>query len=241
MPVCICSVSVKAITILLVSGQGLLREGLLTLIRSQRDFHMAGVETTGLDALRVAAERHPGIVLIDADLPPSALDHLLRSLPTAAPEGKVILLTRGLDSAEAIRAVQLGVRGLVNTSAPPALVFKCIRTVMAGEYWIGRGLVSALARTVANGTGANGVAVPTYDLTPRQREILALVAGGCTNKDAAQQLKLSVETVKHHITSIFDKVGVSSRLELAIFAVAHGLIEASPAGAVITEPRRKAL
>ena len=80
--------------------------------------------------------------------------------------------------------------------------------------------------------------MPTYDLTPRQREILALVAGGCTNKDAAQQLKLSVETLKHHITNIFDKVGVSSRLELAIFAVAHGLIEASPAGAPVTEPRK---
>ena len=228
----------KIITILLVSGQGLLREGLLTLMRSQRDFNMAGVEATGLDALRVAAERRPGIVLIDADLPPSALDHLLQSLPTAAPEARVILLSRGLDSAEAIRAVQLGVRGMLSTSASPALVFRCIRTVMAGEYWIGRGLVSALARTVANGPGANGAAVPAYDLTPRQREILALVAGGCTNKDAAQQLKLSVETVKHHITSIFDKVGVSSRLELAIFAVAHGLIEASPVGGPITKPGR---
>ncbi len=98
-----------------------------------------------------------------------------------------------------------------------------------------------LARTVANGTGANSVAAPKYDLTPREREIFALVAGGCSNKDAAQQLKLSVETIKHHITSIFDKIGVSSRLELALFAAAHGLIETSPAGPLDTESARQAL
>ena len=203
---------------------------------------MAGVETTGLDALRVAAERRPRIVLIDAALAPSALDHLLRSLPTVAPESRVILLSRSLDSTEAMRAVQLGVRGLVNTAASSALVFKCIRKVTAGEYWIGRDLVSALARTLANGGGteANSVAAPKYDLTPREREVFALVVGGCTNKDAAQQLELSVETVKHHITSIFDKIGVSSRLELALFAAAHGLIETSP-GAPDSEPASQAL
>ena len=67
------------------------------------------------------------------------------------------------------------------------------------------------------------------------------MASGCTNKDAAQRLELSVETVKHHLTSIFDKVGVSSRLELALFAAAHGFIEASPGGAPDTEPARQAL
>lgn len=231
----------KVITILLVCGQGLLKEGLLTLIRSQRDFQLAGVETTGLEALRVAAERRPRIALIDADLPPKALDHLLRSLPTAAPESRVILLSRGLDSAEAIRAIQLGVRGVVNTSASAAVVFKSIRTVMAGEYWISRDLVSALARAVANGTEANSAAAPKYDLTPREREIFALVVSGCSNKDAAQRLELSVETVKHHLTSVFDKVGVSSRLELALFAAAHGLIEASPGGEPDTQPASQAL
>ncbi len=94
---------------------------------------MAGVETTGLDALRVAAERLPRIVLIDGALAPSALDHLLRSLPTVAPESRVILLSRRLDSTEAMRAVQLGVRGLVNTASSSALVFKSIRAVVAGE------------------------------------------------------------------------------------------------------------
>ena len=233
--------SVKVITILFVSAQGLLKEGLLTLLRSQRDFHIAGVESTGLDAARVAARLQPHVVLIDADLPRNAQDHLLRSLPAASPGSRAMLLFRGLDPTEAVRAIQTGVRGLVNTSASSAQVFKSIRTVMAGEYWVSRGLVSALARTVANGTAPNGAVAPSFDLTPREREVLALVAGGGTNKDAAQQLELSVETVKHHLTSIFDKTGVSTRLELAMFALAHGLIEASPVGESNTEPRRQAL
>ena len=84
--------------------------------------------------------------------------------------------------------------------------------------------------SACDGTEANSAAVPKYDLTPREREIFALVVSGCSNKDAAQRLELSVETVKHRLTSVFDKVGVSSRLELALFAAAHGLLEASPGG-----------
>ena len=140
-----------------------------------------------------------------------------------------------------MRAIQLGVRGVVNTSASAAVVFKSIRTVMAGEYWISRDLVSALARTVADGTEANSAAVPKDDLPPREREIFALVVSGCSNKNAAQRLELSVETVKHHLTSLFGKVGVSSRLELALFAAAHGLLEASPGGEPDTEPVSQAL
>ncbi len=214
----------KIITILLVSGHGLLRDGLMVLMQREDDLQVVGVESIGLDALRVAAASRPQIVLVDSTLSPIGLDHLLRSLPTAAPESRVILLSSGLESAEAARIIQLGVRGMVDTAASSAVVFKCIRTVMAGEYWFGRELFSELARIVVDGSGANTVSAPKYNLSPREYEVLGLVASGGTNKGVAGQLNLSIVTVKHHVTSIFDKVGVSSRTELAIFAMNNGLI-----------------
>ena len=218
--------SVKTITVLFVSGQGLLRDAFHTLIRSEPDFQIVGVESTGIDAVHLAAQRRPDIVLIDADLPKEALDYLIRSLPAAAPRSRAILLFHKLDHVQAVRAVRLGVRGLVNRSASSPVVFKSIRKVMAGEYWITRDLVSELAKALAD-DGAGGNGSQPFNLTPREREVLALVASGYTNKDTAERLGLSVETVKHHLTSIFDKTGVSSRLELATFAVAHGLTDAS--------------
>jgi DNA-binding NarL/FixJ family response regulator len=106
------------------------------------------------------------------------------------------------------------------------LLFKSIRSVMAGQYWVGRETVSDLVQALREPEGA-GPPGPrqTFDLTARELEILAEVVGGHTNKEIAQKFSLSEDTVKHHLSNIFDKVGASNRVELTLFAVHHRLLD----------------
>jgi two-component system nitrate/nitrite response regulator NarL len=103
------------------------------------------------------------------------------------------------------------------------LLLKCVRAVVAGEYWIGRDSVSDLVRYLQ--AGDERERATSFGLTPRERQVVRAVAAGSTNKDIAAELRISEDTVKHHLTNIFDKVGVSTRLELALFATARGLHE----------------
>jgi two-component system, NarL family, nitrate/nitrite response regulator NarL len=122
-----------------------------------------------------------------------------------------------------LAALEQGARGIILKQVVAELLFKCIRTVMAGEYWVGReavaSVVAALRRT----------RVPTqpllFGLTPRQLTILQEVAEGATNRDIATLMHTREDTVKHHLSSIYDKCGVSNRVELAMFAVNHGLLK----------------
>jgi two-component system, NarL family, nitrate/nitrite response regulator NarL len=117
-----------------------------------------------------------------------------------------------------VEAVQLGARGLVLKEATSELLFKAIRSVMAGEYWVDRGRVSELAEALYTSVRepVTAPAQNSFRMTPRERQIVAAVLSGYSNRDIAQKLSISGQTVKNHLTQIYDKVGVSSRLELAL-------------------------
>jgi DNA-binding NarL/FixJ family response regulator len=137
----------------------------------------------------------------------------------------VILLTAAAEKEQIVEALQLGARGVVLKDSATQILLKSIRAVMNGEYWVGRESVSNLVqylRTLVTPPSA----FPQrnkYRLTPRELEIIAAVVAGFANKEIAQYFKISEDTVKHHLSNIFDKVGVSSRLELALFAVNQSL------------------
>jgi DNA-binding NarL/FixJ family response regulator len=139
---------------------------------------------------------------------------------------RTILLAATVEKAQILRALQLGARGVVQKESATQLLFKCIRSVMAGQFWVGRESVTDLVQYLQSlaASGGGGPAAD-YDLTPREQEILMAIVAGYTNKDIAQKLSISVETVKHHLTNIFDKLGVSNRLELALFAIERKLIK----------------
>jgi DNA-binding NarL/FixJ family response regulator len=124
-------------------------------------------------------------------------------------------------------ALQLGARGVVMKDAATEVLFKSIRCVMDGQYWVGREGVVNLVQTLRKMMAANNeqASKKTFGLTKREFEIIGAIVGGYANKDIAREFKISEDTVKHHLTNIFDKVGVSSRLELALFAVNHKLVE----------------
>ncbi|HZD33165.1 MAG TPA: response regulator transcription factor, partial [Candidatus Angelobacter sp.] len=131
---------------------------------------------------------------------------------------KIIVLTAAIERIQIVQALQLGARGVVMKEAATQLLMKAIRTVMAGEYWIGREAVGDIVEFMR--LNASGDRPPkNFGLTKREMDILTTIVAGLSNKEIARKFALSEDTVKHHLTNIFDKVGVSSRLELALFAI----------------------
>ncbi len=190
------------------------------MLGSQPDFEAIGDASSGSDALRLAHRLLPDVLLLNIEMPDVGGTEVVRELAQAGV--KTVILTGDLPTERALVALRHGVRGVLRKDAPPALLLKCVRCVANGELWIGRKVVSDLVRAMAALDGSGAPARP-FNLTSRESEVLALIVAGNSNKDIAQEFNLSVDTVKHHLTNIFDKTGVSSRLELAMFAVHHGL------------------
>jgi len=147
---------------------------------------------------------------------------------SAAGDGKntrIIVLTAAIERIQIVQALQLGARGVVMKEAATQLLMKAIRTVMAGEYWIGREAVGDIVEFMRlNASGDRPQ--KNFGLTKREMDILTTIVAGLSNKEIARKFSLSEDTVKHHLTNIFDKVGVGSRLELALFAINNRLTDA---------------
>jgi DNA-binding NarL/FixJ family response regulator len=133
------------------------------------------------------------------------------------------VLTAHLERSEVIEALMLGAQGVVPKQSASQLLFRAIRAVMKGEFWISRDLISDLVSAVR--VPAGNPNSKTHELTRRELEVIAAVVGGRVNKDIAQSFNISEYTVKHHLTRIFDKLGVTNRVELAMYAVNHDLVK----------------
>ena len=135
-------------------------------------------------------------------------------------------MTAAVENRQMAEALQIGARGVVMKEAATQILLKAIRAVMSGQYWVGREPVADLAQYLkAHAAGQQNAKAKSYGLTRREIEILSTIVSGLSNKEIAQKFSLSEDTVKHHLTNIFDKLGVSSRLELALFAINNRLIE----------------
>ena len=181
------------------------------------------------DALSLAASEHPEIILLDLDLGGDSGMALIADLIAAAGESRIIILT-GLRDPEAHRqAVLLGAMGIVKKEKAAEVLIAAIERVHAGEAWLDPSLMAGVLTEMTR-SGKGRKADPEKDkiaaLTNREREVIALVGEGIKSKEIAGRLFISETTVRHHLTSIFDKLGVADRVELLIYAYRHGL--ASP-------------
>ena len=200
------------------------REGSRRLLEAEPDLQVIGEGSNGADVVHRVLELKPDILLLDLAMPPrnelrvsprGGLD-ALRDLNAAMPKTKTILFAAEIEAREIVEAVQLGARGVLLKSAATQLLIESIREVTAGGYWAGthsiQNLVPYLQRQILEADRRK------FGLTPREIEIVSVVAAGLSTKEIAQTLKIANDTVKRHISNIFDKLGVSSRLELALFA-----------------------
>lgn len=211
--------------ILIADDHPIFRDGLRRLLESEGEFKVIGEACDGVEAVTMARQLIPEVMLLDLAMPRRQGLDTLRELSSDARSVRVILLTAAAEKEQIVEALQLGARGVVLKDSATQILLKSIRAVMNGEYWVGRESVSNLVqylRTLVTPPSA----FPQrnkYRLTPRELEIIAAVVAGFANKEIAQYFKISEDTVKHHLSNIFDKVGVSSRLELALFAVNQSL------------------
>jgi len=180
-----------------------------------------------MEAVALTRQLTPDILLLDLSMPKHSGLETLRDLSSNS-EGnsvRVILLTAAAEKAEIVEALHLGARGIVMKASATDVLLTAINSVMAGDFWVGLKRVSNLVQYLQAELRASRdeARVKSYGLTPRELQIVSAVVAGFANKEIAAHFKITEDTVKHHLSNIFDKAGVSTRLELALFAVNHNL------------------
>jgi DNA-binding NarL/FixJ family response regulator len=192
-------------------------------------FEVVGEAGSGEETVTVVQRVKPDLLLLDLSMPRMSGLEALRDLQGCADGLRTILLAGTINKSQLLSALELGVRGLVLKDSTTELLFEAVISVMAGQHWLGHTLMTDLVDTVRtlmqSSSASNGKRA--FGLTPREREVLTMVAAGCANKEIARKFDVSEETIKHHLTRMFDKVGATNRLELAMLANEHGLLDAS--------------
>ncbi|HEX3351910.1 MAG: response regulator [Terriglobales bacterium] len=217
----------QPIRILLADDHPIFRDGLRRLLEAEPDLKVIGEACDGSEAVKMARQLKPDVLLLDLAMPRMPGLEALREMSSGPVSNsvRVILLTAAAEKKQIVEALQLGARGVVLKDSATQLLLKSIHTVMAGEYWVGRESVSNLVQYLRNLVQSSGEEAKQkkFGLTPRELEIVSAVVAGYSNKEIAEYFKISEDTVKHHLSNIFDKLGVSTRLELALFAVNQAL------------------
>ena len=214
------------IRILIADAQPIFREGLRRALEAEPDLGVVGETGDGEEAVKLAQSLTPDLLLLDPAMPRGDCLEALGRLNGPEKRLNTILLTADLHGDQLVEAVRLGVRGVVSKDAPRELILKAIRSVLAGQYWLGReevaDVVQALVRTGPDSSGRHRRAAE-LPLTPREREVVMAVVEGFSNREIAGRLSIGEDTVKHHLTNIYDKLGLSSRVELVVHALSRGL------------------
>jgi DNA-binding NarL/FixJ family response regulator len=219
------------IRIVVADDHPIFRDGLCRLLALEDDFEVVAQAQDGRQVLEVLQQHEPDILLLDLKMP--GLDGLatLQKLQAVKNRTRVIVLTASDDKNEFVQAMKLGTSGIVLKQTATELLIKSIRKVHAGEIWLDSHTTQAVIRQFVANDEAPAAPPPMpaprdrerSPLSQREREIVALVAQGFKNKEMAEKMFISEQTVKNHLHNIFDKLGVSDRLELALYAIHNNL------------------
>lgn len=213
------------ITVVIADDHRLFRESLRTLLETDGDISVVGEANNGREAMTVVRTLRPDLLLLDFAMPVMGGLAMLRELSTLTPAVRTLVLTAGVADSDLVEALRLRARGVLLKQSSPELLFRSIRAVVAGEYWVGRDRIGDLIEQMRAGGAVREKpgtrAVPGF--TRRQLDVVAAIANGLTNREIAERFSISPRTVKYHLTQIFEQTGVSNRLELALYAVEHRL------------------
>lgn len=214
-----------SVRILIADDHPIFRHGVRKILEAEPDFTVVGEAEDAKQTLELATKLKPRVLLVDLAMPGASGLEALRELARTSSPALTIVLTAAIETPQIVEAIQLGARGIILKDASSAVLIECIRAVLKGQHWIGKEKVSDVVQVLHRYLPPHSAsrARQNFGLTPRELEVVAAVVAGYTNSEIAHKFKLSEQTIKHHITNIFDKLGVSNRMELALFAVTHQL------------------
>ncbi len=207
------------IPIVIADDHAVLRESLAALLDTQKDFEVVGKAGTGTEALEQVNQYHPDVLVLDLFMPNTDGFEVLRTLDKAGTRVAAVVLTGSENQPDYVQVVRLGARGLVLKGEGPERLFAAIRSVANGELAFSEDIAQQVLSAMAGEAKEEPSTIRR--LSERERQIAALVARGLKNKDIAQELKISENTVKRHLQSIFNKTGSRDRLELAVLALSE--------------------
>jgi len=209
----------KKIKIAVADDHTIFRDGLRRLLGLEPDFEIVAEAQDGTEVPDILRDKEPDILLLDLKMP--GLDGLgvLQRIQNQKYKTKIIVLTASDDEGEYVQAMKYGTCGIVLKQTATDLLIKSIRKVYGGEIWLDAKTTAAVMRQFASPSEPNPRERDKPRLSNREREIVALVAQGFKNKEIAERMFISEQTVKNHLHNIFDKLGVSDRLELALYAI----------------------
>ena len=210
------------VNLVLCDDHPIVLAGLESLFRLEQDFQVSARCINGEEALAAVRQHNPDILVVDLHIPGGDGLEILRALRREKLPTKAVMLAAALEEDEIVEALRLGVRGVVLKEQAPQLLVECIRKVHAGEQWIDKQLsnlaLEALLRRETAGRARSSI------LSPRETEIVRMVAGGLDNRALAERLGVSEGTIKIHLHNIYKKLKVHSRLELVLHAQANKLV-----------------
>lgn len=208
--------------VLIIDDHTLFREGLQGLL-ARRGIEVVASLGDGQKGMRLAHELEPDVLLLDMRMPVTDGLSILRKLRQDKFEPAIVMLTTSSDERDLVEALRSGARGYLLKDMDPDDLVVALRDIVAGKTVVAPNLTQVLARVVQGDTPPDPEPSPINDLTPREAEILGLLAEGQSNKVIARNLGISDGTVKLHVKAILRKLGIHSRVEAAVIAVEHGL------------------
>ena len=218
------------IRVLIADSHPVVREGLAVILATEPNLTIVGQAQDGVEALDLVNSTDPDVMLMELSLPRLNGLGVLRSLAMRTSRVRVVLFTGSESKEDFVEAMKLGCAGILLKHSPASLIAKSIQKVHEGEIWLDANTTAAVIRQFAAPPDLTAPAPGTgktprdrAQLSQREREIIVLIAQGYKNKEIAEKMFITEQTVKNHLHNIFDKLGVSDRLELALFAIHNSL------------------
>jgi DNA-binding NarL/FixJ family response regulator len=213
----------ERIRVLVADDHTIFREGLCRLLEAEEDMTVVGEAGNGSECLTLVRKLKPDILLLDLSMPDVNGLTVLSELGGAESSIRTIVLTASEEERDYVETVRRGARGIVLKAAATERLLEGIRKVHQGEIWIDQRVAADVMQAMSQPGGTRVSRTGKDLLTPREGEIVGLVTQGFRNKEIAEKLSISEQTVKNHLQNIYDKLGVSDRLELALYALHHRL------------------
>jgi len=212
-------------SILIADDHPIFRDGLRRLIQSQPGLSVVGESSVGADVVRLARELRPDILILDLGLPRRVGLQVLNDLVDFTPTIRTLVMAEAMEEEAIVEAFYLGARGIVLKESPREDLIDSICCVIEGKYWLDNRSMPIVIQALRKAPPTQNVGGQAnhHGLTPCELKIVGKIANGSSNKELGMEFNMSERTVKHHLTNIFNKLGISGRVALAVFALENGL------------------